>query len=65
MPKKGGGVELRKTDVRHTRNNSQKKQRRKYFLSNPPFLMVICPVLSLRRITKDQKPPVWEIIIWQ
>jgi hypothetical protein len=46
MPKKGGGVELRKTEVRHTRNGSQKKQRRIYFL--PSIILKILLILKIK-----------------
>jgi hypothetical protein len=38
MPDSGEDGGLRKTEVRHTRNGSQKKKRRTYFLSKTSFV---------------------------
>ena len=46
MPDSGGDSELRKTGLRHTRNNSQKKKRRIYFLSS--IILKILLILNIK-----------------
>jgi hypothetical protein len=41
IPDSGEDGGLRKTEVRHTRNNSQRKQRRRYFLSKSFKILLI------------------------